>query len=107
MSDVYGIVGALRPADLLEATLYTVPTGKYFNGMLRIVNHDATEQTYTISHAPSAPANAAYHLRVNGPIDGNWTEEFTISAGPGEKVQVKSGGVSKVSFHLSGVLMDA
>lgn len=104
MSITYGKLASLRPVNLLEATLYTVPADTYLNGMLRVVNHTGDEQTYSLAQGASAPAATADFLSVDKPIIANWTEEFTVAAGPGEKIQVKAGSINAVGFHLSGQL---
>lgn len=104
MSNSYGYLASVRPADLLEATLYTVPADKYLHGILRIVNHTTQEKTYSVAHGDAAPADADHFLRVDGPLPANYTEEITISAGPSEKIQVKAGAINAVGFHLSGSL---
>lgn len=99
-------LASLCPSDTTEVQLYVVPASTEIDGLLRVVNLDTVEHTYSVAHCDAGHgdnnANDSDFMPYNCTVSANTMHEISIHAGPTETIRVTSGSSSNVSFHLSG-----
>ena len=108
ITNTFGKIASLRPANTDEAQLYTVPAATEVNGVLRVCNQDSVARTCRVAHTDTGHgAGAAGNddwLWYDKEIPANDTIEVTIHATPTQTIRVKASAADVISFHLSGQL---
>lgn len=99
-------LASLCPSDTLEVQLYAVPASTEIDGLLRVVNRDSSEHSYSLAHCDSGhgdtDANTSDYMPYMCNVSANTMHEISIHAGPLETIRVKSESEGNISFHLSG-----
>ncbi len=107
MASSYKILGQSRPADTNATVLYTVPAGgQAVVSNLAIANVTAENKTfdvYVLTAAGTASEDTALAFQTT--VLANSTTMLTVglTLGAGEKLAVKSGTASAVTFTASGL----
>lgn len=105
MSNAYGRIAALRPANTDEAALYLVPASTEIIATLTICNQDSEARTYRVAHCDATGAATGEDwLEYDAEIAANDSHQITgISAKATEEIRVKASVADKISFILSGL----
>jgi len=91
------------PADTVEGILVTAGADTEYNGVLRVVNLDASKHTYSIWHCPVTGTGAdSSYLAKDQFVPGNTTVEWSINLGKSHELRRKSGLANNITFHYSG-----
>ncbi len=110
MTDTYGRLAALRPADTAEVQLYAAGAAEQVQGIVSVCNQSSETVQYSIAHC------AAEH-GDNAALDADWRayevelepnsapHEISIVLGSEEAVRVKASVADAVSFVFSGITM--
>jgi len=102
----YGRIAALRPANTNEQKLYAPSEGEQVVGVLRVVNQDSSDHTFSIAHtATDDAATGADWIAYEKTIIAKDTQEFSINIKYPETLRVKVDIADKINFHLSGLKM--
>lgn len=106
ITNTFGKLVSLRPANTDEAQLYAVPAATEINAVLRICNQDTQQRTCRVAHTTAGHGASAADgddwLYYDKPIPANDTIEISIHANATETIRVKASTADKLSFHLSG-----
>ena len=104
ITETYGRVAALRPADTNEAELYAPASGVEFAGVLRICNQDTVNRTYKVAHTDAAGAAAGEDWEAcDTVILAKKTHEMSVAMKNPETIRVQASVADKISFSLSGL----
>lgn len=107
MASSYKILGQSRPADTNVAVLYTVPAGgQAVVSNIAIANVTTSNKTfdvYVLKSSGTASEDTA--IAFGTTVLANSTTMLTVglTLGPGEKIAIKSGTASAVTFTASGL----
>jgi len=108
ITNTFGKIASLRPANTDEAQLYAVPAATELNGVLRVCNQDSQTRTCRVAHTDTAHgAGAAGNddwLWYDKAIPANDTIEISIHGYATQTIRVKASAADVLSFHLSGQL---
>lgn len=107
MASSYKILGQSRPADTTVATLYTVPAGGQAVvsniAIANVTNANKTFDVYVVTAAGTPSEDSA--IAFGTTVLANSTTMLTVGVtlGAGEKIAIKSGTASAVTFTASGL----
>ena len=106
ITNTFGKLASLRPANSTEAQLYLVPAATEISGVLRVCNQNSVSVTCRVAHTTAAHGDVAADtddfLWYDKNIPANDTIEISIHANATETVRVRASIADLISFHLSG-----
>ncbi|WP_321495643.1 hypothetical protein [uncultured Desulfobacter sp.] len=110
MTDTYGRLAALRPADTAEVQLYAAGSDEQVQGIVSVCNQSSDTVQYSIAHC------AAEH-GDNAALSADWRNfdvnlepnepphEVSIVLGESETIRVKPSAADSISFIFAGMKM--
>lgn len=110
MSDSYGRIAALRPADTNEVELYECPPGTQVQAVLSVCNQASEMMTYRVAHCASGHGDVAANNEDFRAYDteiaaGSVPHEYAFNLAAGETIRVRAGNADEISFVLEGLTM--